>query len=168
MNSLSFPSVPSTLAPGLRRAAAASLVLIGMLLAGSTAQASDASVQRALKAYETRLAADIGYLSSFTAPTTRGAPAALRRLATVQTDLNGATTAANSHQASTRSGRTGRTEVLSALHHASLAATEAQRCGKATRAGHHADARRDAKAEQGEINEAIPLFEAGGKRLHLF
>lgn len=174
MKSAPFPSAPRirptrwARQPRLREAGALSLVAIGLLVGAPPAQASDASLRRALRSYETRLAADIGYLSSFTMPTRSRAPAVLRRLSSVRTDLNGATGAAERNRASTGSGRVGRAQVLSALHYAITATIDAQLCASAARVGNRARARRDARAEQRAINQAIPLFEAGGKRLHLF
>ena len=174
MKSTPSPSLPRTRPnssawqPRLRRVGVLSLVAIGLLLGAPLAQASDASLEHALKSYEKRLASDIGYLSSFSTPTRSGAPAALRTLSSVRADLTGATKAANSNQASTSSGRTGRAQVLSALHGAATAAIDAEHCATAARSGHRTQARRDATAEQRAINQAIVLFEAGGKRLHLF
>ena len=145
-----------------------SLVVVGLLVGAPLALASDASLQRALKVYENRLASDIGYLSSFTTPTRCGAPAVLRRLSSVRTDLSGATQAAARNQASTSSGRTGRAQVLSALRYAATATVDADYSARAARAGNRTRARRYARAEQGMINRAITLFEAGGRRLHLF
>jgi hypothetical protein len=144
------------------------LVSLAVLAAAPFAQASDASLKKALKPYETRLTTDIGYLSNFSAPSKSAAPAALTKLSKIRSDLTGATKAATGQQASTSSGRKGRTQVLSALHDATVAAGDAQACATAARFGNKSTAKRDAKAEQGEINKAIPLFESGGKLLHLF
>jgi hypothetical protein len=152
-----------------RRRAGALVLLAGVgLAAASPVQASDAGFRRALKPFETRLTAGIGYLSSFSAPRRGAAPAALARLARIQTDLAAATSAASRNPASTSAGRTGRSDVLSALRHARAAATDAQRSATAARAGRRATAARDARAEQREINASIPLFEKGGQLLHLF
>jgi hypothetical protein len=152
----------------MKRVALSILVLLGMLAAAPLAQASDASLTKALKRYETRLTTDIGYLSSFSAPSRKAAPAALHKLSNVSRDLTGATSAATGQQASTSSGRKGRTQVLSGLHDATLAASDARATAAAARSGKRSTARRDAKEEQREINKAIPLFESGGKLLHLF
>ena len=58
--------------------------------------------------------------------------------------------------------------MLSGLHDATLAASDARAAAAAARSGKRSTARRDAKEEQREINKAIPLFESGGKLLHLF
>lgn len=153
----------------LRHAAVLLLLFsFGLLAAVPIAQANDSSLTKALKRYENRLTTDIGYLSGFTVPSRKAASAVLAKLTKVRTDLAGATHAAGARQASTSSGRKGRTQVLSALHDATVAASDAQSCATAARSGNRSTAKRDAKAEQSEINKAIPLFESGGKLLHLF
>lgn len=152
----------------LSRAAALALVCAGALVNAPLAQASNATLEHALKSYDKRLTADIGYLSSFAAPSRARAGAALRRLTTVRTDLAGATRAATTHQASTASGRRGRTDILVALRDATAATSDARNSATAARAGRRTTARSDARAEQRQINAAIPRFEAGGRLLHLF
>lgn len=156
------------LGAAMKRVAPALLVSLGLLVASPLAQASDASLKSALKRYEARLTTDIGYLSSFSAPSRSTAPAALSRLSKIRSDLTGAARAATGEQASTSSGRKGRTLVLSGLHDATVAADDARACATAARSGNRSTARGDAKAEQSEINKAIGLFESGGKLLHLF
>lgn len=143
------------------------LVSLGVLAVAPLAQASDASLEHALKPYKARLTSDIGYLANFSAPSRRAASGALSTLSKVRADLNGATHAANGQQASSSSGRRGRSEVLSAFHDATVAAGDAQASAHAARAGHSSTARRDAGEEQTEINSAIPLFESGGGLLGL-
>ena len=70
-------------------------------------------------------------------------------------------------QGSTRSGRRGRTLVLSGLHGATLATADARASAKAARSGKRSAAKLDAKHERTEINKAISQFESGGKLLHL-
>lgn len=152
----------------MKRGALPLLVALGLLVAAPLAQANDASLEHALKPYEARLTKDIGYLSSFSAPKKSAATAALHRLAKIHTDLTGATHAATTHQASTSSGRRGRTLVLSALHDAIVALGDARSCATAARSGNGSAAKRDRKQALKEINKAIPLFEAGGTLLHLF
>jgi hypothetical protein len=137
---------------------------LGLLAAAPLAQASNASLEKALKPYETRLTTDISYLSNFSAPSKKAAPAALTKLSKINSDLSGATKAATGQQASTSSGRKGRTQVLSALHEATVATSDARACATAARSGKKSTA----KSEQSEINKAIPLFESGGELLHLF
>ena len=152
----------------MKRVALPLLIAIGLLATASFAQASDAGLRRALRPYRARLTTDISYLSNFTAPSKSRTGAALRRLSKIRGDLGGATRAANLQQASTSSGRKGRTLVLSALHDASAAAADARASALAARSGNRSAARRDARKEQGEINRAITSFEQGGKLLHLF
>jgi hypothetical protein len=144
------------------------LAALGMVAAAPLAQASDATLKRALKAYEGRLTADIGYLSSFSVPSKGTAAGVLRRLSKVRTDLTGAARAANHEQASSSSGRRGRALVLSGLHDASAAAGDARACANAAGAGNRSAAARDRRLERREIGKAIPLFESGGRLLHLF
>jgi hypothetical protein len=152
----------------MKRVALLLLVPLGLLVATPFARATDASLERALKAYETRLSGDIGYLSSFSAPSKGAAAAVLHRLSEVRNDLAGATRAATGRQASTGSGRRGRELVLSGLHDAAAAASDARACATAVRSGNRNAAKRDERQEQSEIGKAIPLFESGGKLLHLF
>jgi hypothetical protein len=152
----------------LNRACLSLLVSIAVLAGAPLASASDASLEHALKAYEKRLTADIGYLSTFSAPSRGGAGSVLSRLAKIRTDLTGAQSAAIRNQASTSAGRRGRTEVLAALKDALLATGDAQASATAARKGQHSTATHDAGAERREINKAIPLFESGGMALHLF
>jgi hypothetical protein len=152
----------------MKRVALPLLVSFGMLVAAPLAQASDASLTRAVKPYKTRLTADIGYLSSFSVPSKSASSGVVRRLSKIRNDLNGATRAASGQQASTSSGRKGRTLVLSALHDATVATADARACATAAGSGNRSGANRDQRQEQTEIQKAIPLFESGGRLLHLF
>jgi hypothetical protein len=144
------------------------VVLLALLAPAPLALASDASLKKALKPFKARLTADIAYLAGFSAPSRARASGALSKLATIRKDLSGATRAATNNKASTKSGRKGRTLVLSALHDATLATGDARASAKAARSGNRSAAKRDAKHERSEINKAIPRFESGGKLLHLF
>jgi hypothetical protein len=144
------------------------LVLLGLLALAPLAQASDATLEKAMKAYEKRLTNDISYLSSFSAPSKHAAPSTLSKLSRIGSDLAGATKAATRQQASTSSGRKGRTQILAALHDATAAKSDAKASATAARAGKTSTAKRDAKTEQSQITKAIPLFESGGKLLKLF
>lgn len=144
------------------------LVALFVAVGGGVAQASDASLTKAMKAYKTRLTTDIAYLANFSAPAKARAGATLTKLGKINRDLLGARHAAQINQASTASGRKGRTEVLSALGYALTSTKDATASARAARAGHRAAARADARAALREINKAIPLFEDGGRRLHLF
>jgi hypothetical protein len=143
-------------------------VSLGVLMIPPLALASDASLKGALKPYEGRLTTDIGYLSSFSASSRSAAD--LRQLAQrgSRGDLFGATRAASHQQASSSSGRKGRTLVLSALADATVAAGDARASAIAARSGNRSAAKRYGREEQSGINKAIPLFESGSKLLHLF
>lgn len=145
------------------------LVLCSALLAlAPFAQASDSSLRSALKAYEANLTKDIGYLATFKAPSSSGASAALHKISKIASDLNAAEHAASAQQASSSSGRTARSDVLSALHDALIAAGDAKASATAARSHKASTAKKDAKATVSETNKAIPLFETGGKLLKLF
>jgi hypothetical protein len=152
----------------MKRVALPLLVSFGVLAVAPLAQASDASLKHALKAYQARLTADIGYLASFSAPSKSAAPASLSKLSKIRGDLTGAAQAATGQQASTPSGRKGRTLVLSGLNDAIIAVGDARASATAARSGDRSTAKNDAKVELSEINKAIPLFESGGRMLHLF
>ncbi|MGP0036132.1 MAG: hypothetical protein ACLP4R_16395 [Solirubrobacteraceae bacterium] len=144
------------------------LGLLGLLVLVPLAQASDATLQKAMRPYDKRLTTDISYLSNFSAPSKKAAPSTLSKLSTISSDLSGAIKAASGQQASTSSGRKGRTQILAALHYATAATNDAKACATAARVGKRSTAKRDAKTEQSQINKAIPLFESGGKLLKLF
>jgi hypothetical protein len=150
------------------RVAAPLLVVLGLLVAVPLAQASDASLKRAMKAYESRLTTDIGYLSNFSVPSRSAASTVLHKLSKIGTDLSAATRTAKGQQASTNSGRKARTLLLSALSDATTGTGDARTCATAARSGNRSAAKRDQRNEQNEINKAIPLFESAGKLLHLF
>jgi hypothetical protein len=144
------------------------LISLGLLIAAPLAQASDASLRRAVKPYVSRLTADVSYLSNFAVPRKSGVVTVLRRLDKIRTDLGGATRAVKDNQGSTSAGRKGRTLALSALRHATTATADARACATAVRAGKRSAAKSDQRHEQTEINRAISQFEAAGKLLHLF
>jgi hypothetical protein len=152
----------------MKRVALPLVVAVGLLAVAPLAHASDASLKRALRAYKARLTTDIGYLASFAAPNKGAAVGALRRLSTVRGDLTGATHAATLQQASTSSGRRARTLVLSGLHDAIAAVGDARASATAARSGNRSAAKRAARKARDETNKAIPLFESGGRLLHLF
>jgi hypothetical protein len=152
----------------MKRLAPLVFALLGLLAAAPLAAASDVSLRTALKPYEARLTTDIGYLSSFSAPSRSAAPAVLSMLSKVRSALSGATLAASRQQGSSSSGRKGRAQVLSALGYATAAADEAGASANAARAGNRSAAKLDAKQEQSKITKAIPLFKSGGSLLHLF
>jgi hypothetical protein len=144
------------------------LVSLSLLALAPLAQASDRSLERAVAPYKGRLTSDIGYLANFSTASRRGAAAVQTRVARILGDLATVTSAAKSQHASSKSVRRGQSLVLSALHYATLAADDARASAGATRSGNGAVARSDARAEQAQINRAIPLFESGGHLLHLF
>lgn len=141
---------------------------LALLIVVPLAQASDASLERALKAYKGRLTVDIAYLSNFSVPSHKAAATVLHKLSKVRSDLSGARRAATHQQASSSSARKGQALVLSALRDVLAAESDAHACAAAVRSADRAAAKRDQAKEQSEVNKAIPLFESGGKLLHLF
>ncbi len=143
------------------------LICAALLVAPPLAGASDASIRRVMKPYEQKLTVDIGYLSTFSAPSRSVAPRTLRKLSGIRTELTDASHALEHQKASSRNGRRGRTDVLEALRNALTATADARNSARAARAGHGVTARNDVKAEQREIGKAITQFETGGQLLHL-
>lgn len=152
----------------MRRVVLPLAVLVAVLAAAPLAQASDASLTRALKVYEGRLTRDIGYLANFSVPSRTAAAHASNRLSKIGSDLRLAKRAATTHSASTSRGRRGRALVRSALRDATTAVADARACATAAGSGKRSAAKLDRKHEQTAINKAIVSFEAGGKLLHLF
>jgi hypothetical protein len=144
------------------------LVMLGLLAFAPLAAASDKSLENALKPYKTKLTTDVAYLAAFKAPAKSKAGGVLKKLSKITADLNGAKNAANGQQASTNSGKQGRTEVLSGLGDLLAAAGDAKNSASAAKAGKSATAKSDAKLELKATNKAIPLLEAGGTKLKLF
>ena len=152
----------------MRRTLASSLAVVGLLASPTLAHASDTSLRHALSTYESRLTSDIGRLANFAVPSRAAAASTVAAMTKVNADLEGAVRAATAQKASTSAGRRGRTLVLSGLHEAIVAAGDAKAAALAARTGHGAAARAQAAKERAAINRAIPLFESGGKLLHLF
>ena len=152
----------------MKRFALPVLIGLSLLVPVSLAQASDRSLEHAIAKYKARLTSDIGYLASFSAPSRKSAPGVEKRVSTILHDLSGATSAAKSQKASSKSVKHGQSLILSALHDATLAADDAQASARAARGGNGSGAKHDARKERTEINRAIPLFESGGRLLHLF
>ena len=152
----------------MKRYALPSLVGLALLAAAPFAQASDRSLEQAIGKYKPKLTSDIAYLASFSAPSRSHASGVEKRISGILHDLSAASSAARSQQASSKSVQHGKSLVLSALHDASLAADDARASAKAAQSGNRSGAKKDARAEQTEINRAIPLFESGGRLLHLF
>jgi hypothetical protein len=151
----------------MKRALLLLLVLIG-LLATPAALASDKSLENALKPYKAKLTTDIAYLATFKAPTKSKASAASKELTKIESTLKGAKSAAESHQASSSKGKTGRTDVIAGVTDALTATTDGESSASAAKSGKSSKAKSDAKAELKAIDKALPLLETGGKDLGLF
>jgi hypothetical protein len=157
----------SLLEVSMKRAVLPVLVLIG-LLATPVALASDKSLKTALEPYKTKLTTDIGYLASFTAPTKSKGAAATKQLGKIESTLKGVKNAAESQQASSSKGSTGRTDVIAGVTDALTATADGKAAASAAKSGKSSSAKSDAKAELKAIDKAIPLLETGGKDLGLF
>lgn len=157
-----------TLMRRTKRASFSLLLVVGLLVAAPLAQASDASLKRAVKIYEVRLTKDISYLANLKVPSRSAAPTVLRRLSKIGSDLAAVTRVAKSHHGSSSSGRRARVQLLSALSDVSAATRSARACATAARSRHRAAAKSDLKLEQRQVNKAIPLFESAGRLLNLF
>jgi hypothetical protein len=143
--------------------------LLGTLMLVPVAHASDASLEKALKAYKQKLTSDIAYLSAFSAPSKSAAARVSRKLSTIGGDLKGAQSAAKNNQASSAKGSKGRSEVLTGLGYALVAQRDAKAAASAAASGRAATAKGDAKRARAEIaNKAIGPLESGGMALGLF
>jgi hypothetical protein len=143
--------------------------LLGILVLAPVAHASDASLEKALKAYKQKLTTDIAYLSGFSAPSKSAASGVSRKLSTISGDLKGAQSAAQNNQASSAKGSKGRSEILAGLGYALVAERDAKAATSAAASGKAATARSDAKRARAEIaDKAIGPLESGGMALGLF
>lgn len=152
----------------MKRGLVALAVAVALLGLAPLASASDSSLRRALNGYKSRLTSDISYLAYFSAPSRSRTSSVLSRLSGVSSDLNGAIRAANGQRSSSRTGSRAKSLLLAAFGYALSATGYARASAYAARSGRGSSARSDARAEQGQINRAIPLFEQGGRLLHLF
>jgi len=152
----------------MKRVGLSLLVIVGLAVAPAPGWATDASLKSALKPYKTRLTTDVAYLAGFKVPKKSAVGGVLKKLSKITKDLQGAATAANRNQASSNTGRQGRTQVLAGLHDATSAGAAARACAKAVRSGKGSKAKTDHKQVQSNINKAIPLLESGGTKLKLF
>lgn len=152
----------------IKRTTISLVVVLGALVPVAPAQASDKTLEKALKPYKSKLTVDVAYLANYAAPSKSKASSALKELSKVKGDLNGALKAATDNQASSSKGKTGRTEVIAGLKDALKANAEAQASANAAKSGKSSTAKSDAKTEKSEIDKAIAPLEAGGKALGLF
>ena len=119
--------------------------LLGILVLAPVAHASDASLEKALKAYKTKLTNDVAYLSTFAAPSKSGSSSVSKKLSRIRGDLKGAQSAAQNNQASSANAIKGRTEVLTGLGYALVAEGDAKAATSAAASGKKATAKSDAK-----------------------
>lgn len=145
------------------------IALLGTVVLVPVAHASDATLEKALKAYKHKLTSDIAYLSTFPAPSKSTAAGVSRRLSTIRGDLKGAQSAAQNNQASSAKASQGRSEVLTGLGYALVAEGDAKSATSAAASGKAATAKSEAKKARAEIaTKAIAPLESGGMALGLF
>jgi hypothetical protein len=152
----------------IKRITISLLAVLGVLAPIAPAQASDKTLEKALKPYKTKLTHDVAYLAGFKAPSKSKAASALKELSTIHGDLSGANKAAKDNQASSTNGKTGRADVLTGLKYALSGAADAEKSAKAAKSGKSSTAKSDAKSDIALIKKAIPPLEAGGSKLGLF
>lgn len=148
------------------------LMLCGLLPAlafPAMAQASDASLVRALAPYKATLTNDVIFVAEVTAPPTSAtAGAYASHLTQIQKDMATVGRVARGQTPSTSAGRSAQSEALSGLSYVYGAAGDGLAAIAAVRAGKAAAARTDVANLRAEVAKAIPPFEKSGKTLGLF
>jgi hypothetical protein len=152
----------------IKRITISLLVVVGALAPVATAQASDKSLEKALKPYVSKLTTDVAYLANFATPSKGSAGSALTKLSKTHGDLAGVEKVANTNQASSANGKAGRLDVIAGVKDALTATADADAAAKAAKSGKSSTAKSDAKSAKSEIKKAIPLLEAGGTKLKLY
>jgi hypothetical protein len=143
--------------------------LVPALALPSVAQASDASMIRALAPYKATLTTDIILLAETNSvPTKSTAASVYSHLKKVQSDLATVARIARGQSPSSAKGRTAQSQVLTALSDAYGAAGDGLAAVAAVQAGKTAAARTDIANEQAMTGRSLPYFEASGKALGLF
>lgn len=143
--------------------------LVPALVLPSMAQASDASMVRALAPYKATLTSDIILLAETNSvPTKATAASVWSHLKKVQSDLAAVARVARSQKPSTSKGRSAQSQVLTALSDAYGAAGDGLAAVLAVQSGKTAAAKTDIANEQAMTGRSLPYFEASGKALGLF
>lgn len=147
------------------------LMLCGLLPAlvlPSVAQASDASMVRALTPYKSALTADFIAIADLRSVPPKSQIAAwTSKLQRAQTDTATIARVARGQSPSTASGRSLQSELLSGLAEAYGAAGDGLAAMAADRAGNSSAAQADIRDVQTEVAKAIVPFSAVGRALGL-
>src|ERR1700734_3250323 len=142
----------------IKRITISLLVVVGALAPVATAQASDKSLEKALKPYESKLTTDVAYLATFPAPSKGSAGSAQKKLSKIHGDLSGVEKVANENQGSSANGKAGRTDVIAGVKDALTATADAEAAAKAAKSGKSSTAKSDATNAKNEMKKAIPLL----------
>lgn len=148
------------------------LILCGLLPAlamPAMAQASDASMVRALVPYKNALTADFLVMAALNAvPPKSSVTAFTTKLQRAQSDMATVGRVARGQTPSTASGRNLKATLLVGLSYAYGAAGDGLAAMAALRAGKTSTATADIKNEQNEVAKAIVPFSSVGRALGLF
>jgi len=145
------------------------LALAAMLALPVTAQASDASLKRALLPYKGTLQVAILYLAGLnTAPSKSAAKAEEGHAATFQSDFAKVAKIARTQKPSTRAGRTALSDLLTALNDTYGAAGYAKTAGVQAAAGHASAAQAYINKSQNLVKASLGDYGNAGKTFGLF
>lgn len=145
------------------------LALAAMLALPMTAQASDASLKRALLPYKGTLTVAILYLAGLnTAPNKSAAKTVEGHAATFQGDFATVIRVARSQKASTNAGKKAVAQLLTALSDTYGAAGDAKAAAVAAAGGHAATAQADINKSQNLVKASLAPYQAAGKAFGLF
>src|SRR5208282_355774 len=135
--------------------------LVPALALPSLAQASDASMVRALAPYKATLTSDIILLATTNSvPTKATASSVWSHLKKAQSDFGTVGRVVRSQKPSTSTGRSAQSQALTALADVYGAAGDGLAAVTAVQAGKGAAAKTDIANEQLETGRALPYFEA--------
>jgi len=148
------------------------LLLCGLLPAlafPTLAEASDASMVRAIAPYRNTIEADVLVLAALNQVPPKASDAAFTtKLGRAQRDMATVGKVVRGQTPSSSTGRKAQANVLVAVSDAYGAAGDGLAAMAALRAGKTSTARADIGNEQTEVAKSIPYFSAAGKALGLF
>ena len=145
------------------------LALAAMLALPVTAQASDASLKRALLPYKNTLTIAILYLAGLdAAPAKSQGKTVESRAATFQSDFAKVEQVARSQKASTSAGRKAIGELMLALGDTYTAAGDLKAAGAAAAAGKASTAQAYVNKSQSRVKSSLVPYQAAGKAFGLF
>ncbi len=143
--------------------------LVPALVLPSMAQASDATMVRALAPYKATLTADIILLAETSSvPTKATASSVWSHLKKAQSDFSTVGRVVRGQKPSTSTGRSAQSQALTALGDVYGAAGDGLAAVLAVQTGKTAAAKTDIANLQLETGRSLPDFEASGKALGLF